>query len=68
MPKLADFLSKITIISARAEYENDFPIEVEQWKLHAYLQIKNELNFCRKANIIAVSDSKYDLIAAHNLA
>ena len=38
MPEVCPVLEKITIISARAKYEQKFPDDVPKWKLYAFLE------------------------------
>ena len=68
MPELSKMLSKVKIISARTDYEELFPTDIEQWKIHAFLQAKLNVLPDVLTNIIAVSDSERDIAAAHNLA
>jgi len=66
MPKAARILEKVRVISARAEFEDAFPDQVDQWKMHAYLEVKNNTDIL--TNIIAIGDANRDLLAAHHLA
>jgi hypothetical protein len=68
MPKVAPLLKKITIISARTKYESYFPMDVSQWKLHAFLETQETINEASITNIVALGDSMMELDAAHHLA
>lgn len=63
-----ELLPKLKVMSARAEYEGVFPRNVQQWKIHAFLRAKQNLDSDLLTNIIAVSDANADLAAAQNLA
>lgn len=38
LPQCFFLLTKITIISARAKYEKEFPGDVPKWKINAFLE------------------------------
>eukprot|EP00826_Nyctotherus_ovalis_P042698 TRINITY_DN4430_c0_g2_i11.p1 TRINITY_DN4430_c0_g2~~TRINITY_DN4430_c0_g2_i11.p1 ORF type:complete len:177 (-),score=62.52 TRINITY_DN4430_c0_g2_i11:333-863(-) len=66
LPVAAGILEKVQVISARAEFEDAFPDQVDQWKMHAFLAAKTNPEIL--TNIIAVGDANRDLVAAHHLA
>lgn len=68
MPDVLPMLEKVRVISARSAYGELFPCNVEQWKFHAFLETKKSASPEILTNIIAVSDSERDAMAAHNLA
>lgn len=68
LPNLFPLLKKITIISARGKYERLFPNNVEEWKIHAFLETQEGLEKGAITNIIAIGDSQIELDAAHNLS
>ncbi len=68
LPDIVTLFGRIRVISARSEYEDLFPSNVEQWKFHAFLEAKACSAPDILTNIIAVSDSERDGVAAHNLA
>ena len=68
LPNLYPLLKKVKIISARSKYENKFPTKVDQWKLHAFLETKKNLEKGAITNIIAIGDSQIELDAAQNLS
>lgn len=68
MPSLQDLFDKITIISARAQYEQHFPNDVPKWKIYAFLDTQKEIDGAIITNIIALGDSNMELDAAHQLA
>jgi hypothetical protein len=67
-PTVFPLLALITIISARARFEREFPGEVPKWKLHAFLETQDHLENGNIKNIIAIGDSMMELEAAHQLA
>lgn len=68
MPSLVPLLEKITIISARTNYETHFPGDVTKWKLHAFLETQEKIDDTAITNIIALGDSQMEMDAAHHLA
>ena len=67
MPKVSQFLEKITVISARSTYEKKFPGDVNEWKLHAFLDAKKEMELGAITNIICIGDSQAEIDAGHFL-
>ena len=67
MPKVVHLLEKVTIISARTNYENKFPEKFDEWKIHAFLETKVELEKGAVINIICIGDSQAELEAGHHL-
>jgi hypothetical protein len=61
-------LNKITIISARSKYEAHFPRDVQQWKLHAFLETQQNIDEAMMTNIVALGDSMMEIDAAHHLS
>ena len=57
MPSVLPILDKITIISARSKYEEHFPGDVTQWKLHAFLETQGNIDEAAITNIVALGDS-----------
>jgi len=66
-PEVFKILQKITIISARGEYESVFPNEIKQWKIHAFLDMKKNFDSDLVSNIICMGDSVIEIEAAHIL-
>jgi hypothetical protein len=65
MPKLVELFDKITIISARAQYEHRFPNDVPKWKIYAFLDTQKDIDGALITNLIALGDSNMELDAAH---
>lgn len=68
LPSVSALLPQITIISARTRYESYFPTEVQQWKLHAFLETQGNIDVAKVTNIVALGDSMMEIDAAHHLA
>jgi hypothetical protein len=66
-PEVFKILQKITIISARGEYESVFPNEIKQWKIHAFLDMKKDFDSDLVSNIICMGDSVIEIEAAQIL-
>ena len=67
MPKVEPLLKDVTIISARTRYEKDFPQKFQEWKMHAFLETKADLERGAVTNIICIGDSQAELDAGHHL-
>lgn len=57
-PKVLEVLSKITIISARDNYEKFYPNQPKRWKLQAFKDLTKRYNRNLVANIICIGDSE----------
>ena len=67
-PSIIPILSKVKIISARGEYEKAFPGNSRQWKIEAFLNLKNTVNLNLVTNIICIGDSLFEMEAGRILA
>jgi hypothetical protein len=67
-PEVARLLNKVTIVSARGEYEKKFPGDSRQWKILAFLETLKNLDNNLVTNLICLGDSVIEMEAAHILA
>jgi hypothetical protein len=67
-PQVKEILHKVTIVSARGEYEKLYPGDSRQWKIQAFLEMKKNFDSDLVANIICMGDSIIEMEAAHVLA
>ena len=67
-PSIKEVLSKIKIISARNEYEKQFPNDSSRWKIQAFLNIQKNLNIKLVTNIICIGDSLFEMEAGRIMA
>ena len=67
-PKIIPILEKIKIVSARGEYEKEFPGNSRQWKIEAFLMLQNTVNLKLVTNIICLGDSLFEMEAGRILA
>ena len=67
-PKIIPILEKIKIVSARGEYEKDFPGNSRQWKIEAFLMLQNTVDMQLVTNIICLGDSLFEMEAGRILA
>ncbi|CAD7967124.1 unnamed protein product [Amoebophrya sp. A120] len=65
IPRLMSTLQKMTIISARGNYEHAFPGNYGQWKIEAFLQVQRELNSSIITNLVSLGDSNMEMEAVH---
>jgi hypothetical protein len=69
LPHTYAFIKKmeVTVISARAKYEKQFPNEPKRWKQEAFLALKENLEGSVLTNIISIGDSTLELEAAQHV-
>ena len=67
-PNFYKMLNKIKIISARGEFENIFPNNVQEWKMKSFSNLKNYFNNKLVTNIICLGDSMLEIEAGKILA
>lgn len=65
MPRILPVLQKVTVISARSRYESQFPQEVGQWKIHAFLEVQQQLDSEIITNLVSLGDSNFEMDAVH---
>lgn len=68
-PNLLSILDKISIISSRELYQNEFPNDPLTWKIKTFNDLKEKFNFnkCIVSNIICIGDDNSEIIAAKKL-
>ena len=66
-PSVFEILPKITIISARGEFEKDYPGDSRKWKLQTFLSLQKRLNTKLVTNIICLGDSLFEIEAGRVL-
>ena len=66
-PNVFEILQKITIISARGEFEKDYPGDSRRWKLQTFLSLQKRLNTKLVTNIICLGDSLFEIEAGRVL-
>jgi len=67
-PRVARVLGKMCVISARSEYEKEYPTESKMWKTYAFLNLPKVFNVKALTNIICVGDSMVEIEASKSLA
>lgn len=67
-PELYKLLPKVTIVSARGEYEKIHPGDSRQWKILAFLEMLKSFDTALVTNLICLGDSIIEMEAAHILA
>ena len=65
---MVKLLSKITIISARGEYESKYPNDSRMWKIEAFSNMQKKFDSDLVTNIICLGDSFIEMEAGHTLA
>ena len=67
-PSILKLLKKIKIISARDEYEKQFPNNSKMWKIKTFLDMKTKFDSKLVTNIICLGDSIIEIEAGRSLA
>jgi hypothetical protein len=67
-PSVKPVLEKVTIISARGDFERMYPGDSRMWKIQAFLNMQNKHKTDLVTNIICLGDSFIEMEAAHVLA
>jgi len=67
IPEVLDVLQnqKVRVISARTNHEPQYPGEVGQWKIQAFLEVQKDLNSQIITNLISLGDSNFEMDAVH---
>lgn len=68
IPGIAQVLQRITVVSARAEYEAKYPDNYHQWKVEAFMEMTKTFDTGTITNLICLGDSMIEIDAAHTLA
>lgn len=68
IPGVLPLLENITIVSARHEYEEQFPGDYHEWKVQAFLEMTKLFHTEAVTNLICLGDSNIEIDAAHTLA
>jgi hypothetical protein len=53
------------VISARTKFEQEYPGEVSQWKIQAFLEVQRQLDCQIITNLVSVGDSNFEMDAVH---
>jgi len=64
IPELLPTLRKVRVISARAKYEKNFPDDIRQWKVQAFLEVQRQLDNVPITNLVALGDAHFEMEAA----
>jgi hypothetical protein len=67
-PSVKTVLDKVRIISARGEYEEEYPGDSRMWKIQSFLNVQKNFDNNLVTNIICLGDSFIEMEAAHVLA
>jgi hypothetical protein len=67
IPGVAAVLQRITVVSARAEYEAKYPDNYHQWKVEAFMEMTKTFDTGTITNLICLGDSMIEIDAAHTL-
>merc|ERR1712048_1031425 len=65
IPDLLPVLEKVRVISARTKFEPQYPGEVGQWKIQAFLEVQRQLDSQIITNLISLGDSNFEMDAVH---
>jgi len=65
MPELLPILHNVRVISARSQFEREFPGQVWKWKVQAFLEVQRQLDAHMFTNLISLGDSEFEIEAVH---
>jgi hypothetical protein len=65
IPELLPTLKKIKVISARGDFEQQFPGQYHEWKIQAFLTVQRELHQQIITNLVSLGDSTIEMDAVH---
>lgn len=67
IPGVVNILQRISIVSARTEYESKFPDNYHQWKVEAFMEMTKTFDTGTITNLICLGDSMIEIDAGHTL-
>ena len=67
MPRVRKLLEKISIVSARSNYEFEYPLNFNQWKLHAFMDTIKDVDTNTVTNLLSIGDSNIEIEASKQL-
>lgn len=65
IPELLPTLEKIRVISARSKHEEEYPNQVAQWKVQAFLDVQRQMDSQIITNLVSLGDSQFEMDATH---
>lgn len=68
MPNVCKYISKVTVISARSNYEHKFPLNSTEWKMHAFKDTIKDHEINAVTNLLAIGDSNIEMEASKNMS
>jgi hypothetical protein len=63
LPDLLPTLERVRVISARSRHEGQYPYDVSQWKLHAFMDVQRQLDSQIITNLVSLGDSQFEMDA-----
>jgi hypothetical protein len=67
-PSVKQLLARVTIVSARGDFESQYPGDSRMWKIQAFLKMQQQHDPNLVTNLICLGDSFIEMEAAHILA
>merc|ERR1719454_1998959 len=58
-------LQRTAVISARSNWEQQHPGNVQEWKIQAFLEVQRQLDSQIVTNLISLGDSNFEMDAVH---
>lgn len=65
IPDILPTIKKIRVVSARGDYEQQYPGQYHEWKIQAFLKVQKELNSQIITNLVSLGDSNIEMDAVH---
>lgn len=67
-PSLVPLIDRVNLVSARSQYEADFPFSPMRWKAEAFLEVQRQLHSQAITNIVVLGDAEYEMAAGQAMA
>merc|ERR1719453_2846672 len=65
IPELLPTLERVRVISARSKHEDQYPTQIGQWKVQAFLDVQRQMDSQIITNLISLGDSQWEMDATH---
>jgi len=63
MPEILPMLRQVQVISARERFEAEFPDDINQWKIQAFLEVQRHMASTPITNLVALGDADFEMEA-----
>lgn len=68
MPGLLPILEQVRVISARRNHQAQYPCDVGQWKVQAFLELQRQMDNQIITNLVSFGDADFEMDAVHAMS